>query len=86
LDELALHAAPSLVSLDAAAKAPRSAGAGAALHVGLELRDRRQALRRGLSGEPLDRLADHREVQEGSLDAGRAQPATDHHFVAFEGH
>jgi hypothetical protein len=65
LDELALHAAPSLVSLDAAAKAPRSAGAGAALHVGLELHDRRQPLRRGLGDEPLDRLACRREIQQG---------------------
>jgi hypothetical protein len=62
---LLLRRAPRLPCLDAAAQLSRAAGAGAALHVGLELHDRRQPLRRGLGDEPLDRLACRREIQQG---------------------
>jgi hypothetical protein len=63
-----------------------AAGAGAARQVCPEPRDRRQPLCGRLGNQPFDGFADRREVEQGPLDAGGAQPATDHHFVALEGH
>jgi hypothetical protein len=84
--ELLLRPPSGLRSLDATTKAGCAAGAGAALQIRLQLRDARQALGGRLRHEPLDRLAESREVEQRPLDARCAQPFSDHHFVAFEGH